>query len=173
MCTKFYLFFWNSNVVVPYVGSDGKECTCNTRDPGSIPRLGRSPGEENDNPLQYSCWGNPMDIGAWRATVHGVTKSWTWLSDQHFHFYTTFYLFTFGCAGSLFVCGGLCPVIVFLYLATLLWDVCCVVTNEETSCLLFGEVPTWGRLGNSLCLLAEKGWGLREAKHDWLGNEHL
>ena len=43
---------------------------------GLIPGLGRSPGEGNGNPLQYSCLGNPMDRGAWWATVSGVTKSW-------------------------------------------------------------------------------------------------
>ena len=48
-----------------------------TRDVGSIPGSGRSPGEDNGNPLEYSCPGNPMDRGAWRATVHGVAKSWT------------------------------------------------------------------------------------------------
>ena len=46
-------------------------------DLSSIPGLGRSPGEGNGNPLQYSCLGNPMDRGAWQATVHGVAKSWT------------------------------------------------------------------------------------------------
>ena len=46
-----------------------------------IPRLERSPGGGNDNPLQYSCLGNPMDRGAWRATVHGVTRVKTQLSD--------------------------------------------------------------------------------------------
>ena len=45
-----------------------------TKDPGSIPGWGRSPGGGNGNPLQYSCLENPMDGGAWRATVHGVTK---------------------------------------------------------------------------------------------------
>ena len=50
-------------------------------DSGSIPRSGRSPGVGNGNPLQYSFLGNPMDRGAWWATVHGVTKSQTWLSD--------------------------------------------------------------------------------------------
>ena len=44
---------------------------------GSIPGSGRSPGEGNGNPLQHSCWENPMDRGAWQATVHGVTKSQT------------------------------------------------------------------------------------------------
>ena len=46
------------------------------RDSGSVPGLGRSPGGGNGNPLQYSCLENPMDRGAWRATVHGVAKSW-------------------------------------------------------------------------------------------------
>ena len=53
-------------------------------DPGSIPGSGRSPGEGNGNPLKYSCLENPMDRGAWQATVHGVTKSWTRLSDFTF-----------------------------------------------------------------------------------------
>ena len=47
------------------------------RDVGLIPRLGRSPGGGNGNPLQYSCLENPMDKGAWWATVHWVAKSWT------------------------------------------------------------------------------------------------
>ena len=50
-------------------------------DPGSIPGSGRSSGEGNGNPLQYSCLENPMDGGAWQATVHGVAKSWTQLSN--------------------------------------------------------------------------------------------
>ena len=56
-------------------GSDGKEFACNAGDPGSIPGLGRSPGEGNSNPLQYSCLENPIDSGAWQTTVHGVAKS--------------------------------------------------------------------------------------------------
>ena len=51
-----------------------KESACNPQDAGLILELGRSPGEENDNLLQYSCLENPMDRGAWRATVHGVAK---------------------------------------------------------------------------------------------------
>ena len=47
------------------------------RDSGLIPGLGRSPEGGNGNPFQYSCRENPMDIGAWQATVHGVAKSWT------------------------------------------------------------------------------------------------
>ena len=61
-------------------GSDGKEYAYNV-DLGSIPGLGRSPGGEHGNPLQYPCQENPMDRGAWRATVLGVAKSWTRLSD--------------------------------------------------------------------------------------------
>ena len=56
-------------------GSDSKESACKAGDLSSIPRLGKSPGEENGNPLQYSCLENSMDRGAWWATVHGVTKS--------------------------------------------------------------------------------------------------
>ena len=55
---------------------------------GSIPESGRSPGEGNGNPLQYSCLENLMDRRAWLATVHGVAKSQTWLST-HTHMYTT------------------------------------------------------------------------------------
>ena len=62
-------------------GSDGKEFACNAGDPGSIPGLGRSCGERNGNPLQYSCLENPIDRGVWGATVHGVEKSRTRLSD--------------------------------------------------------------------------------------------
>ena len=62
-------------------GSEVKAPACNAGDLGSIPGLGRSPGEGNGNPLQYSCLENPMDGGAWWATVHGVTKRWTRLSD--------------------------------------------------------------------------------------------
>ena len=61
--------------------SDSKESACNTGNTGLIPELGRSPGEGNDNPLQYSCLGNAMDREAWWATVHEVAKSWTQLND--------------------------------------------------------------------------------------------
>ena len=60
--------------------SDGKEYACNVGDLGSIPKLGKSPGGRHGNPLQYSCLENPMDRGAWWATVHGVAKSQTRLS---------------------------------------------------------------------------------------------
>ena len=58
-------------------GSEVKASACNAGDPGSIPELRRSPGEGNGNPLQYSCLENPMDRGAWRATVRPVSKSQT------------------------------------------------------------------------------------------------
>ena len=64
--------------------SVGKESACNVGDLGLIPGLGRSPGEGKGNPLQYSCLGNPMDRGAWWATVHGVAKKSdpTWLPNN-------------------------------------------------------------------------------------------
>ena len=58
-------------------GSDGKESACNAGEPALIPGSERSPGEGNGYPLQYSCLGNPMDRGAWRATVQRVAKSQT------------------------------------------------------------------------------------------------
>ena len=61
--------------------SVGKESACSAGNPGSIPGLGRSPGEGNGNPLQYACLENLMDSGAWWAAVHGVAKSQTRLSD--------------------------------------------------------------------------------------------
>ena len=71
-----------------------KASTYNAGDLGSIPGSGRSPGEGNGNPLQYPCLENRMDGGAWWATVHGVAKSWTRLSD---------FTFTSPIAHSLFV----------------------------------------------------------------------
>ena len=68
-------------------GSEVKVSACNAGDLGSIPGSGGSPGEGNGNPLQYSCLENPMDGGAWWATVHGVAKSWTQLSDFTFTFH--------------------------------------------------------------------------------------
>ena len=61
--------------------SDSKESPCNAEDPSLIPGLGRSPGEGNGNPLQYSCLGSPMDRGVWWATVVGAAESQTRLSD--------------------------------------------------------------------------------------------
>ena len=67
-------------------GSEVKASACNVGDLGSIPGSGRSAEEGNGNPLQYSCLENPMDGGARWATVHGVAKSWTRLSDFTFTF---------------------------------------------------------------------------------------
>ena len=57
-----------------YRSSVGKESACNAGRPGLVPGSGRSLGEGNGNPLQYSCLENPMDGGAWQATVHGLTR---------------------------------------------------------------------------------------------------
>ena len=75
----YFLFLCMKHRGVTYVmtgfsgGSDGKESACNARDLGSIPGLGKSPGEGNGNPLQYSCLENSMDGGAWQAPIPGVT----------------------------------------------------------------------------------------------------
>ena len=66
-------------------GSDGEESACNAGDLGSIPGLGRSPGEGKGYPLQYSCLENSMDREIWQATVHGVATSQTLVSDFHTH----------------------------------------------------------------------------------------
>ena len=79
----FQIFTWNYAFGFPN-GSAGKESACNTGDTGDvglIRGLGRSCGEGDGNPLQYSCLENPMDRGAWWAAVRGVPKSRTQLSD--------------------------------------------------------------------------------------------
>ena len=83
---------------LPWWLSD-KESIClyrRWRNMSHIPGSGRSLGEENGKPLQYTCWENPMDRGAWRATVHGVSKSKIWLSTHspphtHTHIHTMEY----------------------------------------------------------------------------------
>ena len=81
-----FTFKFSRNGMLPFGASGGKESACNAGDLGSIRRLGRSPGEGNDYPLQYSGLENSMDRGAWEAAVHGFTVSWTQLSDFHFNF---------------------------------------------------------------------------------------
>ena len=68
-----------NNIASNAGGSDGKESACSMGDPGLIPGSGRSPGEGNGNPLQYSCPENSMDRGTW--WLHGLAKSWTRLRD--------------------------------------------------------------------------------------------
>ena len=70
-----------NNLPPPPGGSDGKASSYNVGDPGSIPGSGRSPGERNGNPLQYSCLENHSDREAWGATIHRVAKSWTGLRE--------------------------------------------------------------------------------------------
>ena len=75
------LLLWqNKQAVVPVVKNPPANAG-DIRDSGSILGLGRSSGEGNGNPLQYSCLGNPMDRGAWWATIHRVSKSRTRLSN--------------------------------------------------------------------------------------------
>ena len=80
---KFYLssrFYFLIYILKFPGGSDSKEIACSAGDPGSIPGLGRSPGEGNANPFQYSCLGNTINRGTWRATVCVVAKYQTQLS---------------------------------------------------------------------------------------------
>ena len=70
-------------------GSVGEESACNAGHLGSIPGSGRSPGEGNGYPVQYSCLENSTDRGTWWTTAHGVARIWTGLSNPHFHFLTS------------------------------------------------------------------------------------
>ena len=79
LATSLLYHFWTS-----LVAQMVKSTPTNAGDSGLIPGLGRSLGEGNGNPLQYSCLDNPKDRGAWQATIHGVAKSQTWLNDLHF-----------------------------------------------------------------------------------------
>ena len=80
--------YWSSFIITHFRGTQGfpggsygKDSAYSAGDQGLIPGLGRSPGGGNGNPLHYSCLANPMDRGVWWATVCGVVKSWTQLSD--------------------------------------------------------------------------------------------
>ena len=86
----FSYLYWAVSIIKVVLfpgGSEVKASACNAGDLGSIPVSGRSPGEGNVSPLQYSCLENPMDRGAWWATVHGVAKSRTRLSNFTFTFH--------------------------------------------------------------------------------------
>ena len=86
---KFFSMYWKGlfysirafQVVVKNTPSNAG----GARDAGLIPWSGRSPGKGNGNPLQYSCLGNPIDRGAWWATVHGAAKNWNQLSILYYH----------------------------------------------------------------------------------------
>ena len=73
--THDWLKMWCIWKILGHYYFPGKESACNAGDPGSVPELGRSPGEGNGYPLQYSCLENSMERGAWQAIVHGVAKS--------------------------------------------------------------------------------------------------
>ena len=91
MCRYIFIYVYTYELIYIYVytygfpgGSEVKASASYVGDPGSIPGSRRSPGEGNGNPLQYSCLENPMDGGAWSATVHRVAKSQTRLSEFTF-----------------------------------------------------------------------------------------
>ena len=87
-CHSLGLFPGQGRLVTFFVfsgGSEDKASACHVGDSGSTPGLRRSPGEGNGNPFQYSCQENPVDRGAWRATVHGVAKSRARLSEFTVH----------------------------------------------------------------------------------------
>ena len=113
---------------------------------GSIPASGRSPGKGNGSPLQYSCLENPMDRGAWWATVHGVTKSWTQLRDTAQH------------TVKLIIC--------YCLLNPCTWTMCVVCfrcdakCQKKTLCIKVcvnsSQFQNWGRI-NGMCVLGSKG----------------
>ena len=118
-----------------------KVSACNVGDPSSTPGSGRSPGEGNGNPFQYSCLENPMDGGAWWATVHGVSKSRTRLSDFTF---TTSLTFLHNTALKL-----------FCLLSTSLAHIQNTISMRAGTCLshslLYSQLLEW-----NMCLLVEK-----------------
>ena len=110
LCVYIYIYIHTHTCIFmfPYIymdfpgGSNGKEPACKVGDLSLIPRLGRSPGEGNSHPLQYSCLENSMDRGAWQAIVYRVAKSQT--RPSHFHFlyvYIYLYFFLLGFWGTL------------------------------------------------------------------------
>ena len=110
-------------------GLEVKESASNVGDPGSVPGLGRSPGEENGNPLQYSCLKNSMDGEAWQAVVHGVTKSWTWLRDFNF----TFLLKRLGCLSGCLVSSATVQKLFWGSCSTFKWSFVEFVGEKEIS----------------------------------------
>ena len=94
----FFFFIYSGVYMDVPSGSKGKQSACNAEDPGSVPGLGRSPGEGNGNPLQDSCLENSMNRGTWWAVVHGVTGSdRTERLTLHFSVYIPHLLYPFIC----------------------------------------------------------------------------
>ena len=92
--TSFNWYYWVTRASqVVLVAKNLPANAGDIRDAGSIPELGRSPGGRHGNPFWYSCLENPMDRGAWQATVHGVAKSWTRLKrlSPHAHCHTVWF----------------------------------------------------------------------------------
>ena len=91
VCIRVHIYIYTDTHIYKYIlyiyihglpwCLSGKESPTNAGDTVSIPRSGRSPGEGNGDPLQYPCLGNPINRGAWRSTVCGVTERWTPLSN--------------------------------------------------------------------------------------------
>ena len=112
-------------------GSDGKASAYNVGDLGLIPGSGRSPGEGNGNPLQCSCLENPMDQGAWWATIHGVAKSQT---RQWFHF--TSLHFKYGLLGGSVVKNP--PAMWETWVRSLGWE-----DSFEKETDTYSSIPAW------------------------------
>ena len=121
----------------PSCGSDGKEPACNAGDTYSITGWGRSPGEGNGNPLQYSCLESSKDRGAWvrGARIHGITETWTWLSNQHLMTSASedlfMWVFTFVSFPSLRVCSKLWPC---------LWGLVCFLVLKFWDFFLYSDI---------------------------------
>ena len=88
----FFLLWYmpSSGIAGSYSSSGGRESACNAQDPGQISGFGGSLGEGNGYPLLYCCLENATDRATWQATIHGVAKSCTLLSNYHFHFNSSF-----------------------------------------------------------------------------------
>ena len=149
-------------------GLYGKESACNAGGLGSIPGLGQSPGEGNDNSLQYSCLENPMDRGTWQATVHGVAKSQTWHNTFTLKIYgiehlSYDYLDIYGISLFLYFL----PICVFLSLLILIFlPALGHLAARELSLLVVSEgyslVAVWRRLIAVTSLVAEHSlWACR------------
>ena len=125
-------------------GSGGKASAYNAGDPGLIPGSGRSPGEGNGTPLQYSCLENPMDRGVWWATVHRATESRTWLSNFTFTFFLwccKWHYFTF-----------------FLWLNTPLYTYTTFSLSVHLGCLYVFTTINSAPMNIGICLQCRRHW---------------